>query len=130
MNRKRRKGAAAVEFAIVALLFFLFIFGMIEFGRTFHVQHAITSVSRAAAREAALPEAKGADVLKNAQNDLKMQGFSTAMASFVGKTPENTEFGRPITVQISVKFSDVALLSPMWGDRTMVATTTMRSERQ
>ena len=36
--RRNRRGAAVVEFAIVAPLFFLMIFGMIEFGRAIMVQ--------------------------------------------------------------------------------------------
>ena len=35
------KGAAAVEFALVASLFFLFIFGIIDFGRYFFTQHSL-----------------------------------------------------------------------------------------
>ncbi len=39
-----------VEFAIVAPIFFLLIFGMIEFGRVVMVQQLLTNASREGAR--------------------------------------------------------------------------------
>ncbi len=44
--RRNRRGAAAVEFAIVAPVFFLLVFGMIEYGRMVMVQQVITNASR------------------------------------------------------------------------------------
>ena len=41
MCRKQRRGAAAVEFAIVAPVFFLLVFGMIEYGRMVMVQQVL-----------------------------------------------------------------------------------------
>jgi Flp pilus assembly protein TadG len=37
-NGRNRQGAAVVEFALVAPLFFLLVFGIIEFGRLIMVQ--------------------------------------------------------------------------------------------
>ena len=45
-------GAAAVEFAIIAMLLFTLIFGIIEFGRLFYVINSVQEVTRRAAREA------------------------------------------------------------------------------
>ena len=41
--RRNRRGTAAVEFALVAPVFFLLVFGMIEYGRMVMVQHVITN---------------------------------------------------------------------------------------
>ena len=43
---KRRLGAAATEFAIVAPVFFLMIIGFIEFGRALMVQQVLINASR------------------------------------------------------------------------------------
>ena len=43
---KRRRAAAAVEFAVVALPFFIIILGLIELGRGFMVQHLLLAAAR------------------------------------------------------------------------------------
>ncbi len=52
--RRNRQGAAAVEFAIVAPVFFLMVFGMIEFGRAIMVKQVMTNAARDGARLAIL----------------------------------------------------------------------------
>lgn len=51
LNDKQR-GAAAVEFAIVCLLFFTILFAILEFGRMMYVYNTMQEVTRRAAREA------------------------------------------------------------------------------
>ncbi|ACT48302.1 TadE family protein [Methylotenera mobilis JLW8] len=51
-KRQRQQGAAAVEFAIIALLLFTILFGILEFGRLFYVYNTVQEVTRHAAREA------------------------------------------------------------------------------
>jgi hypothetical protein len=45
-----RRGAATVEFAVVAPLFLLMLAGIIEFGQAFRIQHALSNASRRGAR--------------------------------------------------------------------------------
>jgi Flp pilus assembly protein TadG len=47
-----QRGAAAVEFAIIAMLLFTLLFGIFEFGRLFYVLNSVQEVTRRAAREA------------------------------------------------------------------------------
>lgn len=49
-----QRGVAAVEFAIIATLFFTLLFGIFEFGRLFYVFNSAQEVTRRAAREAAV----------------------------------------------------------------------------
>jgi hypothetical protein len=51
-NVHQQRGAAAVEFAIVAMLLFILLFGLVEFGRLFYVFNTVQEVTRRAAREA------------------------------------------------------------------------------
>ncbi len=55
-NRLHReeKGAAAVEFAIVATLFFMLVFGIIDFGFAFHSWNNAVNAAREGARTAAV----------------------------------------------------------------------------
>lgn len=48
----QQRGAAAVEFAIIAMLLFTLLFGIIEFGRLFYVFNTVQETTRRAAREA------------------------------------------------------------------------------
>lgn len=48
----RQRGAAVVEFGIVAMLFFTVFFGIIEFGRLFYLYNTVQEVTRCAARAA------------------------------------------------------------------------------
>ncbi|MEY3879480.1 MAG: hypothetical protein RIQ94_275 [Pseudomonadota bacterium] len=49
---KNQKGAAMVEFAPIALLFFALLFGIIEFGRAFFVYNTLVEATRRGARVA------------------------------------------------------------------------------
>jgi Flp pilus assembly protein TadG len=62
--RRNRRGAAAVEFAVVAPVFFLMIFGMIEFGRMVMVQQILTNASREGARLGVLDNINESDVIQ------------------------------------------------------------------
>ena len=53
-RKNSRQGAAAVEFALTAIPFFLIVFGLLEFGRLILIQHLLTNASREGARFASL----------------------------------------------------------------------------
>lgn len=48
----QQRGVAAVEFAIIATVFFIVLFGILEIGRLFYVFNSVQEVTRRAAREA------------------------------------------------------------------------------
>lgn len=52
--RQRQRGAAIVEFAFVALLFFMLLLGVMEFGRWMYTLNAATEATRWGARLAAV----------------------------------------------------------------------------
>ena len=51
---RKEDGAAAVEFAIVASLFFMLVFGIIDFGFAFHSWNNAANAAREGARKAAV----------------------------------------------------------------------------
>lgn len=63
---RRQRGAAAVEFAIVAMLFFTVILGIMEFGRILYVWNTVQEVTRRAAREAVVRSFADADKIARA----------------------------------------------------------------
>lgn len=127
--RKRRRGAAAVEFAVVLPVFVILVFGMIEYGRMVMVQQVITNASREGARKAVLDGATTSSVQTAVTSYLtsaKVNGGSAA----VSPDPTTAASGDPITVTVNIPFSAVSWLpSPMYlGGKTLSASTTMRRE--
>lgn len=53
-----QRGVAAVEFALVAILFFLLLFGVMEFGRLLYLWNTVQEVTRHAARQAVVTDFK------------------------------------------------------------------------
>lgn len=53
-HKKSERGTTIAEFAMVALIFFTLIFGIIEFGRLLYTHNALTDATRRGARYAVL----------------------------------------------------------------------------
>jgi Flp pilus assembly protein TadG len=114
-NRKKRttrSGVAAVEFALVAPIFFLLVFGLIEFGRMMMVQQALTNGAREGSRVAVMPNTKnGADV-EAAIRDYLQSVMANANTGEVRVTvPGNlgtVTSGATLTVSVEVDYLDVS----------------------
>jgi len=117
-ERKRlplRLGTTAVEFAIVAPVFFLFAFGLIEFGRMVMVQQALTNAAREGCRTAVL-----ATTTKSGEVDAAVRGYLESVitgASNVDKVRVSvptglagTTSGTDLTVAVEVDYADVSWL--------------------
>ena len=131
--RKKRHGASVVEFAIVAPVFFLLVFGMIEYGRLVMVQQVLTNATREGARQAVLDGATTADVKQVVVDYLHSSSISSADANDVTVNPDppsDADSGEAVTVSVSISFNQVSWLpSPMFlGGKTMNAQSVMRRE--
>jgi hypothetical protein len=73
-KQSSQRGEAVVEFAIVALLLFTLLFGIIEFGRLFYVFNSVQEVTRRAAREAVVRWAVNDTVEENKIKNLALFG--------------------------------------------------------
>ena len=63
--RRYERGSTMAEFAVIAAVFFMIIFGIIEFGRLLYTHNALTDASRRGARYAALHKEADIDCVKN-----------------------------------------------------------------
>lgn len=63
---RNENGATVAEFAVAAGLFFMIIFGIIEFGRLFYTHNALTDAARRGARYAVLHNKNAGPCVKNA----------------------------------------------------------------
>ena len=130
LYRRNRRAAAAVEFAVVAPLFFLLVFGKIEYGRMVMVQQILTNASREGARRAVLDGATTSNVTDTVASYLASGSITGATITVSPNPPSNAKYGDPVTVTVSVPFNQVSWLpSPMFlGGKTLTATTVMRRE--
>ncbi len=130
--RKQRRGAAAVEFAVVAPVFFLLVFGMVEYGRMVMVQQIIVNSAREGCRAAVLDGSTTAGVKTTTINAMAAGNITitTSNVTVSPDPPSSAEFGDPVTVTVTVPFNQVSWLpSPMYlGGKSMTAATTMRRE--
>ena len=131
--RRNRQGAAAVEFAIVAPVFFLMVFGMIEFGRAIMVQQVLTNASREGARVAVLDSTTptASLVANTVETYLENAGITGANVDIDPTEPTTAGYGEPVTVSVEIPFSSVSWLpAPMFinTDTNLQASTVMRRE--
>jgi Flp pilus assembly protein TadG len=64
-NRTGERGTTMAEFAVIAAVFFMIIFAIIEFGRLFYTHNALTDAARRGARYATLHPETSIDCVKN-----------------------------------------------------------------
>ena len=128
--RRNRRGAAAVEFAVVSPVLFLLIFGMIEYGRMVMVQQVITNAAREGARKGVLDGTTNSDVTTVVSNYLTSASISGATTTVTPTNPSNATYGGTVTVTVSVPYSKVSWLPHnFWlGSKTLTATSVMRRE--
>lgn len=128
---KARRGATVVEFAIVAPVFFLLVLGMLEFGRAVMVQQILTNASREGARRGILEHATVPEVEAQVADYLRDTSVSGATVSVVPNTFAHVGFGDPVTVTVSVPYSQVSWVPvPRFlGEKTLTGESVMRAER-
>jgi hypothetical protein len=128
--RRNRRGAAVVEFAVVAPVFFLLVFGMIEYGRMVMVQQILTNASREGARLAVLDGITSSDVVNSVDSYLAGAGIDGADVTVTTNAPVAPDFAESMTVTVEIPFDQVSWLpSPMYlTSYQMTAGTTMRRE--
>lgn len=139
-HRHNEKGATIAELAVVALLFFTIIFGIIEFGRLMYTHNALTDATRRGARFAVLheqdetkvknyvvygDETPSVDGLGNPTDAPLINGLTPAMVVVVydgvdkdgdPETPEKTAFGSNLgTATVKIENYQFNLSIPVIG---------------
>ncbi len=97
-RKTSEKGAALVEFAIVAPLLLLLVFGIIEFGRAYNAQNTLTHAAREGAREYAITQdpVAGEAAAINAATSLD--------STLITATLSACDPGQPATVTLEYPF--------------------------
>ncbi len=129
-SREQRRGAAAVELALVLPVFFLIAFGMIEFTRGLFLQAALSNAVREGARYGAtLADPGGADL---AQVKLRVRA---SLASSVNSAPLDTTLVTVVpadpasdSVRVAINNYPINMLTPLrrWIGLTGTSVTVTR----
>ena len=127
--RHARRGASAVEFAVIAPIFILLVLGMIELGRGVMVQQILTNASRVGARRGVVMSATQQEAIDAAEDYAASAGVNGATAT-VTPDPATADPGDEITVAVSVNFGDVTWIPAPWfmGGAVLNASSVMRKE--
>jgi Flp pilus assembly protein TadG len=119
MNRRKqfmRRGAAAVEMAVVAPVLITLLLGMIEFGRAMMVVNVMTSAAREGARRVAVPNSTNTDATTAINNELSAANVPTGSATTTIKVngsvanASTAVTGDTITVTVAIPYSAVTWL--------------------
>ena len=94
-RRRSQEGAAAVEFALIASILFMVLFGIIEFGRLFSELEVLNSAAREGARVAAVRGTgeEVANAVADAADPYELDESPTA-----DKVCDDSTSGEPVTV--------------------------------
>jgi len=128
MNPRYRAGAAAVEFAIVAPIFFLFILAAFEFGRLNIIRHTADNAAYEAARLAMVPGATAGEAIAKANRMLNIVGTrgATVTVNPAVLGPNTDE----ILVTIQVPMDQNGFIAPHFTrGKTIRAQSRLKTER-
>ncbi len=133
-RHKERRGASAVEMALIAPVLISLLLGMIEAARLGMVAQLLTTAAREGCRVAILDGMTQADVQQHVDDVLAGSGISvgtvtpTCSSSY---TWTSAPAGTPITVSLSVPYSQVSWLkvSAFFSNATVSSSATMSSEK-
>ncbi|MFQ5862414.1 MAG: TadE/TadG family type IV pilus assembly protein [Candidatus Brocadiales bacterium] len=130
---KDKRGAVAVEFAIVLLVLMLTVFGTIEFGWAFFTKAVVTNAAREGSRLAVTPSAADATIVARVESYLDnflLNGPRTIEInpSVSPGPPPSPISGTPVTVTVTYNYSPLTVPFVASDDWTIVATAAMRRE--
>ncbi len=129
-KRSTRRGTTVVEFAFVAPIFFLVVFGIIEFGRALMVQGVLVNAARAGARAAIIPNETDAQVTTAVSTNMAgagISGYTETLSPTLASSPAS---GTALTLTVSVPYANVSWYGyPTWlGGQSLSSSVSMIKE--
>src|SRR5262245_28486384 len=139
---RRCNGAAAVEFALVAPVLLLIVFGMIDLGRSIMVLDLLNHAARIGCRVGVLPGNGNTEITNAVNTSLASAGISGARAPTIEVQPQGSSTwtspgnagtamsGDAIRVTVSVPYNKVTWLAFNWfvGSNTILSSSVVMSK--
>lgn len=134
-SEARRKGAAAVEMAMVLPVFITVVLGLIEVGRGIMVAQLMSNAAREAARLAVVDGSTNSTVSDAAKNflasaaNVSTSDVTVNITTASGGSVSAAQPRELITVNVTLPFEKVTWLPPKYlAGQTLSATAAMRHE--
>lgn len=132
----RCRGALTVEMALITPVLLVLIFGIMQVGYAFMVQHALQDVARQGCRLASLRTRSETAVTTALQSQLQAVGISPAKTTrtiLVNNAPQDlatANAGDEVCVRVAMNLSDVVLFPGFFSNftGTVQGSVTMRCE--
>lgn len=126
----QRRGATAVEFAIVAQVLFACVFAAFEFSRLHVMRNMAQDAAYLTARNSMVPGASDAEAIAHAEDLLALVGTQGAQIIINDDNPID-EDSSEVHVQIRIPMSQNAVLITGFipQDKMIIANASMRTER-
>ncbi len=129
--RRGEAGGAVVEMAVVMPILFMFLFGIVEFGRIMMVSHSLNNAARAGARVAVLPGATNAAVETAIRNELAGTGLRYDAYQLDPEDVSTAGRDDPITVRVTINYDSITWVAgffPGLSGTQLHGTVIMRKE--
>lgn len=136
--RHQRRGAAAVEFALVSPFLLLLLAGIIEFGQSFFIQHSLSTAARHGARVAILEGVTTGQVTKKVKDhcvrslgvDRADIGVNIAVDGKSKGDLSKADDQSEVTVTVSVLYSKagIGFFANTFANSTLSSTCTLQHE--
>ena len=104
-QRPRSRGAEVLEMALIMPILLLLIFGMIEFGWFFYLQHNLQAAAREGARTGAMLNATDTDAVNKATAFLGAANLNAGSFAITSTTAGDT-----VTVTVQATWGQVGIL--------------------
>jgi Flp pilus assembly protein TadG len=130
LNRRNRLGAAVVEFAVVAPIFFMTLFASIELCRALMATHSLEEAARSACRVAVLKGATTSEIDAEVRRILSPVGITRYTMQIQPENIETEARWTPVSLTINTSFANISWL-PLPGllaAKTYTSTCTLPKE--
>jgi uncharacterized protein (UPF0333 family) len=126
-SKKRRRGAAVVEFALVVPLVLMLAFAAIEFARVIMIRHSADNAVYESARLAIIPGGSAADARAESARLLSLIGINDFLVEVI--PPVLTPDTRDVTVRVAIPMNTNSYFpAQFFAGRTIRRELTLRRE--
>jgi Flp pilus assembly protein TadG len=132
--RRDQRGTAVVEFALIAPLLFMILFGIIDFGRALNYYNQLTQLAGQGARAAAVSNnpngtAASSTSIQTAIKNSATGGLGNGISVCITNTPSAPKVGQAVTFRTQYSFTFLPFIGALVSSPTITLSAT-QSERQ
>lgn len=134
LRQDRERGGSIAEFALLAPLFVVLLFGMVEFGLAIYSKGVLTNASREGARMGVIfgtPRKTEAEITTRVQDYLSKAGFNDTAQVTISVTGEGGSSGSSLSVTVTYPYTFQVLpnfVQGFAGTMSLTANTLMLME--